>query len=57
MTARSDPRAARLRMRRSPIPATVAIEMRATPAATGALKTESPTTAAISTSHASAKCM
>ena len=50
-------RAARLRIRRSPTPATVAIEMRATPAATGALNTESPTTAAISTSQASAKCM
>ena len=44
-------------MRSGPTPATVAIEMRATPAATGALKTERPTTAAIKTSHANAKCI
>ncbi len=37
MTARSEPRAAMLRISRNPIAATVAIEMRATPAATGAL--------------------
>ena len=37
ITARSEPRAAMLRTRMKPMPATVAIEMRATPAAIGAL--------------------
>ena len=37
ITARSEPRAAIDRMSRKPIAVTVAIEMRATPAATGAL--------------------
>ena len=37
MTARSEPRAAMLRIKRKPIEATVAMERRATPAATGAL--------------------
>ena len=37
MTARSEPLAAKLRISNNPMPATLAIEMRATPAAIGAL--------------------